>query len=141
MVDFSKLLKQNLDDIKRPPALPVGTYGGIIKGYELREAPAGKNYSAIVSVQIGLTSWDENVDEGDKEGIDLTKRSLRKDYYDNALVPLKSLLESCGVEIHGRVLEEALPELTGKQVQVEVQQYQNRTSGELGNQVGLLAGA
>jgi hypothetical protein len=154
MPDFSKLYKRPAGIAKRPTALPVSRgldYPGIIKSFELLEAPTGRsvNYETIIRFHLALTSWPEEgveeeekveeYEEGKKRPIDLAKRPLRRDFYDNRLDLLDDFLRTCGIVPEGRSYEEVLPEAIGQQVLVEVQQYLGRT-GEIGNQVNRLVG-
>ena len=145
MVDFSKLLKRPAGEAKRPPALPAGDYSGIIKGYELKEAPQGKDYDVIVRFNVGLREWPDTVDVSDREGIALDKKQLRRDFYLNtsevdSAWRLDEFIRSCGIEPSGRSYEEVLPDVTGSDVLVEVQQYMSERTGEIGNQIGKLLG-
>lgn len=78
---------------------------------------------------------------GEFKLIDLSKRQLRKDFYDNSLYRLDDFIKSCGIEANGRTYEEILPQLIGSPVIVEVGQYMNQATSEIGNQVVNLAGA
>ncbi len=157
MPDFSKLLKKTAGVAKRPTALPPATadwYPGIVKGYEL--VPAAENrvpppeYETIIRIHLGLTDWPETgVDESDKqeeveEGvfrpIDLSKRQLRRDFYDNSLHRLDDFIRSCAIDFGDRQYDEVLPEVVGQSVLVEVQQYLNQRTNEIQNQVGGLKG-
>lgn len=145
MPDFSKLLKKPAGEAKRPPALPAGDFLGIVKGHELKEAPQGKDYDVIVRINLALREWPDTVDQSDREGIDLAKRPMRRDFFIDTNDPngtwrLEELVRSCGVELSGRSLEEVLPDLTGSEVIVEVQQYMSERTNEVGNQVGKLVG-
>ena len=150
MVDFSGLLKAPAGQASRPKPLPVGNYPGIIKSFSMEAAPAGKDYTAMVRFQVGLLDWPElGVSEEDKvqtqpdgssRQIDLSKRQLRKDFYDNSLFRLDDFIKSCSVEINGRTYEEVLPELIGARVVVGVEQYLNQQTNDLGNQIRNLVG-
>lgn len=149
MPDFSNLMNRKAGEAPKPKALPVGTYSGVIKGWEVVEAPAGKDYTAIIRFQLGLTDWPESVSEEDKlqdmgngqsKPIDLSKKSLRRDFYDNGLFRLDEFIKSCGVEANGRSYAEVLPEMVGSRVNIEVQQYVNQKTSDIGNQVGQLVG-
>ena len=138
--NFAHLLKKPAGQAAKPQALPAGDYPGIIKGHEFGDN--NKNKTPYVRFSIGLLGWGDSVDESDRSG-DPTKRQFRRDFYltDDALWRLDALLKDCGVEANGREYEEVLNELTGAQVTVEIQQYLNQQSGEIGNQVGkILAG-
>lgn len=146
MPDFSKLLKRPAGEAKEPKALPPGDYTGIIKNWEMKEAPQGKDYESLVRFSIGLVAWPDSMDESDKldesgeAAMDLGKRQLRRDFYDNALYRLDELIRSCGVDPAGQTYEETLPQLIGRTVLVEVQQYMNQQTNKIGNQVGKLVG-
>lgn len=146
MVDFSKLLKAPAGEAKEPKVLVPGDYPGVIKSWEIKEAPQGKDYSSLIRFNIGLTGWAEGLDDedmldGDGKPLDLSKRQLRRDFYDNALFRLDEFLKSLGLELSGMTYEEALPLCVGKAVLVEVQQYMNQTTNKFGNQVGRLVSA
>lgn len=140
MPDFSTLLKKPAGEAKKPPALPAADYPGVVKSFEYGDN--NKNKTPYVRFSIGLTGLAEGVDPSELEGVDLSKRALRRDYYltDDALWRLDEFIRSCGVEPSGKSYEEIIPALVGAQVMVEVQQYLNQTNNEIGNQVGKLLG-
>lgn len=160
MPDFSKLAKHPAGVAKRPTALPVSSsdpYPGLIKSFEFVEADKRRNpppnYDTIIRMNLALTGWPDGVDEGDREEeveagvrrpIDLSKRQMRKDFYDHRLDQLDDFLRSCGIDLgtpdSPRPYEEVLPEVVGQSVTIEVQQYLNQRTNEIGNQVGILAG-
>lgn len=146
MPDFSSLLRKPAGEAKKPQALPVGSYSGVVKSFEVGDN--NKNKTPYVRFHLALTDWPENVDDADRSDesgslIDLSKRQLRRDYYltDDALFRLDDFLRSVGIELANRSYEETVPEAVGAAVLIDVQQYVNQTNGELGNQVGSLAGA
>lgn len=138
-IDLGSLLKKPAGQAKKPPALDAGNYPGIVKGFEIGDQ--NKNKTPYVRFQVGLLGWPEGA-EADAE-IDLSKRQLRRDYFltDDALWRLDEFIRSCNIESNGRSYEEVLPELTGAHVVVEVQQYMNQTSNEIGNQIGKMTGS
>lgn len=148
MPDFSKLLSRTAGEAKSPKALTPGNYPAVVKGHEILQAPEGKDYEFIVRFQIGLIGWPDTISEDDKlqdlgdgpKPIDLSKKQLRRDFYDSSLKRLDDFIRSCGVKPGGRSYQEILPELTGAHVTAEVQQYLNQRTNELGNQIGNLAG-
>ncbi len=72
--------------------------------------------------------------------IDISKMQMRRDFYDNVLYRLDDFIKSCGVDMNGRTYQEVLPELVGKRVNVQVKQYLNERTSEIGNNVGDLTG-
>lgn len=150
MVDFTQLLKRPAGQAPKPKALPIGNYPGVISKFELLPAPAGKDYQMIVRIHLGLTGWPDGISEdetlqpmgdGTSKPIDLSKKQLRRDYYDNSMYRLDELIKSCHIEPNGQSYEEILPQLIGAAVVVDVQQYMNQNTNEVGNQVGKLTGA
>lgn len=148
MPDFSGLLKRPAGESKKPKLLVFGDYQGIIKGHSVEAAPAGKDYSAIIRIQVGLTDWPDSATEEDRQDdstgtmkpIDLSKRQMRKDFYDTSLFRLDDLIRSCGIEPNGRAYEEVLPELTGAPLVVTMGTYHNDRTNEFGNQINGIAG-
>lgn len=139
MVDFSSLLKKPAGEAKKPPALEAGDYPGIIKSFEVGDN--NKNKTPYVRFSLGLTGWpgEPQLNESG-EAIDLSSKQLRRDFYltDDALWRLDEFLRSIGIEPKGRTYDEVLPETVGSPVTVEVQQYLNQSTGDIGNQVGNL---
>lgn len=141
MVDFAQLLRKPVDEAKRPPALPAGNYAGMVKSFEIGNQ--NKNKTPYVRFHIVLNGWPEEVPNDDRDGIDLAKRQMRRDFFltDDADWRLADFIKSCGIDASGRTFEDTVPEVIGHPVTVEVQQYLNQTSNEIGNQIGGLVGA
>lgn len=141
MVDFSKLLSKPMDEIKKPPAVPVGTYTGVITAREFGESANKK--TPQVTFQIKLTGATDDVDVAELEGVDFSKKTLRKIYYltDDATYRLKDLAESCGIPTSGRSLAEPIEDLINMPVLVGVTQRASQDGTELYNDVGTLVGA
>lgn len=140
MPDFSELMSMPAGEAKRPKALPIGDYSGVIKSHEVGDN--NKNKTPYLRVGIVLTGWPENFTPSDiPEDVDLGKRQLRKDYYltQDALWRLDELIRSCGIEPAGRKYEEVVPELIGQPVKVEVKHYQT-AQDDVGNSVDRVVG-
>ena len=153
MVDFAALAKKPSGQGKKMEALPVDTYPGIIRSFEWGDA--NKNKTPYLRVH-GLITGPGNVlgtaEELARLEIDPTKRQFRKDFYlrgadandkeaeGQAMYRLDQFLRSCGIEADGRAYEELLPQLIAKPVMVEIQQYLNQTTSDIGNQTGQLVG-
>lgn len=142
-VDMKSLLSKPAGHAPKPQALAVGNYGGKITKYEYDNK--NKNNTPYARYTIIPNQWPDNVTEDEKgytdgEGkfhpIELTKRSLRKDFYltDEAFWRLDDFLKSMGLE--GGTYEELIPKAVGMDCVIEVQQYVNQTTSEIGNQVG-----
>jgi hypothetical protein len=151
MVNFAHLLSQPAGKSKRPTALPVGDYPGIIKSYEIGDN--NKNKTPYVQFAIGLIGWPDGieeqdimqeVEEGKFEPIDLSKRQLRKQFFltETSRWRLDEFLKTCALEMEDVSYQEIFPQLVGQHVLVEVQQYINQKAddGSTGNQVGKLVG-
>jgi len=140
--NFAHLLKRPALQAKKPEALPAGTYPAIITKYEFGDN--NKNKTPYVRFMVKLTGWANDVpaDEQDSS-IDLSKRTMRRDFYltDDSLHRLDDFIRSCGIVGEGKDYEEVLPELMGKDVEVEVQQYMSEKTGDIGNQIGAIKGA
>lgn len=149
MPDFTKLASAKAGEAKKPPALPEGNYTAVIKSWSFEPAPAGKDYESIVRFNLGLMDWPDGTAEADKtqdmgngnsRPIDLSKRQMRRDFYDSVLYRLDDFIKSCGVDMNGRTYAEVLPELIGKRVVAEVKKYMNERTNEIGNNIGNLVG-
>lgn len=147
-LDMKSLLQKPAGKAVKPPSLPVGNYGGKITKYEYDNK--NKNNTPYARYTVILNQWPDNVTEEEKqytdgEGvahtIDLTKRSMRKDFYltDDAFWRLDEFLKSMGIE--GGTYEELIPKAVGLDCVAEVQQYVNQTTSEIGNQLGRLLAA
>ncbi len=149
MPDFSNLLKSPAGEAPKPKALPLGNYKGVIKNQEVVAAPPGKDYQMIVRIHVGLTEWPDNASDSEKQQetrpgefkqIDLSKRQMRKDFYDTSLFRLDDLIKSCGIEPAGRTYEEILPQLVGSPIVVDMGFYLNKEN-ETQNQIVSITGA
>lgn len=141
MPDFTSLLSKPAGEAKKPEALAVGQYPGVIKSYELGDQ--NKNKTPYVRFSLGLSGWPDGADpqtNADGSPIDLTKRGFRRDFYltEEALWRLDELLNDLQIDLAGRTYAEALPEVIGQQVLVEIQQYLTQNN-EIGNQVGAVS--
>jgi len=132
MVDFSKLLDKPAGEAKKPPVLPEGIYGVVIKGYSIDDK--NKNKTPYVRFSVGYTEGPEGVE---LDGIDLSKRQGRSDFYltEDALYRLDEFIKSAGVEVKGKSYREIFPELTGTQAKAEVTHFTRQDTGELGDQI------
>jgi hypothetical protein len=139
-VDFSQLLRQQAGKAERPKALPIGEYPGMVRGWE--PGNANRNQTPYVRFSIVLTGWPDSVNFEDRGEVDVTKRTLRRDFFltPESFYRLDLFIKSCGVEPRERSYEEVLPELVGQPVVVSVGHYINNSTGEIGNNVGDVVG-
>jgi hypothetical protein len=130
-VDFAKLLSKPLDDVKKPPAWPAGTYLGSVTKFEFGDNNTNKTpYARFI---IKVTAPGPGLEAHELEGIDFTKgREFRRDFYltEEADWRLKALIESCGIPTTGRTFAETVPEMVGAQVQVDVVQQNSQKNAE-----------
>lgn len=127
MVDFTKLLNATVtEEAKRPPSLPQGTYTGVIQKWEPGESTQKK--TPFVRFMVALNGHGDDVSEEAMEGIDLSKKSMRRDYFltTDALYRLHEILGMLNIEFIGRPLSESLNEVIGKQVLAFITAKQNQ---------------
>ena len=138
--DFNELLATPMDDIKRPPPLPTGTYHGIIAGHEFGKS--SRKQTSFVQYNLTLLSAGEDVDQTQLEGIDLTKRPMRATFYltEAARYRVKEFLESVGVDVTGRSLGECIPDANNARVLITVTQRNSEDGKEIYNDVGEVKG-
>lgn len=141
MVDIRSLLSVSADEVKKPPVLPRGTYHGFIEKYEGGESREKK--TPYLRVFLKVQSADATIPADQLEGVDLSKKQFRKDYYltPDALYRLKEMLDKVGVSTEGRQLAECVPELVMKPVMFEITQRASEDGKELYNDVGDISAA
>lgn len=141
-VDFAKLLSKPLDDVKKPPAWPAGTYLGTVSKFEFGDN--NQNKTPYARFHIKITAPGPGLEESELEGIDFAKgREFRKDFFltDDAEWRLKQFIEGLGVPTQGRTFAETVPECVNCAVQAEiVQQNSQRNAEELVNFLGEVKG-
>lgn len=124
-VDFSQLLSKPLDEVKRPPPLPAGTFYATVKNYEPGESKNKK--TPFIRFNFTLTGPGPEHSAEDMQGVDLSKKALFRDYY---LTPdadwrLKDFLSSMGIDTAGRTFASTLPESINQPVILDVAQRPN----------------
>lgn len=133
-ISFSHLLKKPAGQAKKPQALPPGIYPGIIKNWSVGDQ--NKNKTPYVRFGLALTGWDANVADDDKmqEGVDgkktyvdLSKRNISSDFYltddPGSWWRLDEFLRALELDLEGNEYETVLPNVIGRQVLVEIEQY------------------
>jgi hypothetical protein len=125
--NFRNLLDKPItEEAKRPPNLPDGSYHGIITKWEPGESSQKK--TAFVRFFIQLTHAAEDVPPDQLEGVDFSKKQMRRDYYitPDAEYRLHEFLGSVGIPVVGRSYSDMLPETIGKNVLARVKTRPNQ---------------
>lgn len=146
MPDFSKLLNRSANATP-PPTFPIGTYTGILNGFELKES--SKKKTPFVQMKMKFISPGEDVDPAAFEAAGgMAKLSSREilrglDFYltEAAEYMLTEFLQKLGINVVDRSFQETLPETVGKTIRVELKQVMSedgkRTFNEIGDIIGL----
>ena len=167
MTDLPSLYRRPSGKASSQKALPIELYPAIIKSYSIEEINRPTMSPLPVPalrLQLGFTDWPKAISKEDRQEtdmngktvpIDISNRSLRTDMitpsaenqanWTGSVRPdtfwyfLDQFLKSCGIEL-GPDYETLFPQLLGCKVNVEVQQYTNTKTGEIGNQIGRVFG-
>lgn len=131
--DFDALLSSTGGDVKRPPTLPSGTYYGIVTKYEQGKSRDKQTPYYRFHVQIQEAGAD--ISPSDLEGIDLSKKSLRTDFYltHDAAYRLKDFIESCGIDTSGLPIKAWPQEVMNAEVMMTVVPSKNEGFTEIKN--------
>lgn len=132
-VDFSKLGKTVLGELKPPPVPPAGTYYGTVLQWKWAESrwpakdgsgkPIQGTHEAQVHFTIKPTEFGEDIDEGEKAGVVLKDKIFVAEQAcdtDAQVYYMQEFLASLGIPIAGKNLDQALPETLGTSVMFEV---------------------
>lgn len=136
MVDFRQLLSKPLDEVRRPPALPAGTYFGTITGHKFDESPWADKETGLKEPQvifsIRITSHGEDVSPADfAEARGQGKLTQRAFPLDGPNVwSTKTFLEGLGIATAGRTFDTTIPETTGANVMFELTQRPDKNNPE-----------
>lgn len=137
MADLRTLLDVPADDVKKPPVWPVGDYHGFIEKYEPGETREKK--TPFIRVILKPTRAGEGIPSDLLEGIDVTKRTFRVDFYlmedKSQHWRLKDFLEKIGLSTEGQSLAALVPQMVGKPVRFTVTQKANQDNTEMFNEV------
>jgi hypothetical protein len=119
MSDFRDLLKQNTDEIKRPPPTPAGTWFGLVTNQEFGESRDKKTPYCRYTVRLTNAGADISADEDLSQFIG---KEYTTDYYltEGSLYRLSEMIKSCKIMAAGRPLDETIPEVVGKEVMVTI---------------------
>jgi hypothetical protein len=135
---FRQLLTQNTDTVERPRALAAGHYIGLIKGFEF--GVSSKKQTPYLRVLLTPTEETDDVLVDANEGMDLSRRELRADYYITpaSLYRLSDMLDAVLGKTAGRSFDERIPELRGAQVMFNVTVRESEDGAPLFNDVGTI---
>lgn len=137
MVDVRTLLDTPADEIKKPPVWPAGDYHGFVEKYEPGETREKK--TAFIRVFVRCTRADESIPADMLDGIDVSKRSFRTDFYlledKSQHWRLKEFLEKIGLSAEGQNLAALVPQMVGKPVRFALTQRANQDNTEMFNEL------
>lgn len=138
---FRELLSQKTDAVERPRALAPGHYVGEIKTHEFGQS----RQKQTPYVRFILTPNEETTDvaTGANDGIDLSKRELRKDFFitPTALYRLSDMLDAVLGKTQGRSFDERIPETRGVRVMFAVTSRESEDGTETYNDIGAIVAA
>ncbi len=139
MPDFSQMVSKRMSEAKRPPALPMAVYPGIVKGWAFGKKNRRGVETDIVRFNCQITDEPE---EGaiDMEGVDPTKRQVNADFYftDDLDYILAGFLQSCGIA--DDTFEVTIPQAVGCEIKIDIGQYLNQRTNQIENQVNSIRG-
>lgn len=157
MTDFSSLLRPSVRSTLPPPLLPATVYPGIISALP-EVSNVGANQTPALRIQLAIDTrdpktkgWPSDVAEeakfqsgpnGEQFPIDLEVVRLRKDFFltPAAYFRLENFLTAMGFTIEvdsegNKNYEDAVNDLNGRTVDIEVQMLRSQRTGELMNVV------
>ena len=139
-VDFKALLGQNLDEVKKPKAIPAGTWFGVVRKHEF--ALSKEKQTPYVRFTFGLTGPGEDIAPETLDGLEFSTKTLSRTFFitPDAQYRLKEFLESIGIPTSGRTFAETIPEALNKSVMLEVTQRSSQDGSEIYNDVGKVTG-
>ena len=142
-VDFRQLLSKPLDDIKRPPALPAGTYFGTITKHSYGESRFADQETGdkhgVVTFQLSSIEAGEDVDQEllktalEVEGKSLAQKTLMGE------LPIsggkewitKQFLEGLDIPTQGRGFGDTIPETMNQRIMFTVTQRMDKNNPEV----------
>ena len=119
-VDFSKLGKTTLGEIKPPPVPPRGTYFGTITRWAWAESrwqnkETGQK-EAQVHFTIRPTEFGEDIADEDKVGVVLKDKAFIAEQNcetDAQVYYMQEFLKGLGLQVAGKTLDQVLPDTIG----------------------------
>ena len=127
MIDFSKLGKTTLGELKPPPVMPAGTMFGTILKWNWAESRWKNKETGETEAQVHFTikptEFGDDIAEEDRVGIVLKDKVVvaeqgaqtgTQQFY------LQEFLSSLGISVAGKTFDETLPDTIGAQVMYEI---------------------
>lgn len=133
--NFRQLLSQPTDQVERPKPLPTGHYRGEISNHEF--GVSKNKQTPFVRFILTPEEADADVDLDRLNGIDLSKKEMRKDFYitHSALYRLSDVLDAILGQQQGRNFDERIPETRNAKVLFGVTERQSDDGIETYNDV------
>lgn len=140
-VDFKQLLTKPLDEVKRPTALPTGTYFGTISKFAFGESrfedkDTHEKNAEVKFTLVGIRAG-EDVDQGLLEPCEaetpLAKRSMQTE------LPItggkewitKAFMEGLGIDCTGRSWGDTIPETLNQEVMFQITQRMDKVDNTI----------
>lgn len=139
-VNFRELLSVTSDQVERLKPLPEGHYLGTVSGYEF--GLSKQKQTPYVRVQLTPSEATDDVDSSLLDGIDLSKRNLRRDYFITpaARYRLADMLDAV-LGKDSRLLDERIGDIRGAKVMFGVTQRQSENGADTYNDVTTIVAA
>ena len=117
---FRQLLERTTDTAERPRALAAGHYLGFIKGHEFGKS--AKKGTPSITFLLTATDETEDVPEGENEGVDFAKKTMRKTLYitPDSLYRLADTLDAILGKQSGRTYDERITATKNARVMFKV---------------------
>lgn len=140
MVDFRTILAKPAAEVKKPKALPPGTYHGRISATDFGESRQKKTPQVMFTLS-GLMPG-EDIDQSLLEGIDLSKKTLRSTYYftEASEYRVVELAQSMGIITDGMSLAQVVADCMNQPVLITVTQRNSDDGKDIFNDVSELVG-
>jgi hypothetical protein len=140
MVDFSKLASTQMDDVKRPPTPPAGTYFGVVTGIKFADSRFDNKETGQKDGVLQILLRPLEYAEGElPEGVTLAGKQFTReepviDVHGNSLPGqfyTKQLLDALGIPTSGRSFSEAVADLVGSQVMFDLTARPDKNNPEV----------
>lgn len=117
---FKELLRTSTDTVERPRPLADGHYIGEIRSHEFGQSK--QKQTPFIMFILVPSEECADVAEGANNGIDLSKKELRKTFYitPDSLYRLSDMLDATLGKATGRSFDERIPETRGTRVMFQV---------------------